>query len=88
MEKVKAIRKLLAKGELICKYVMSDILDEIEVWSKTRNDMIHSLMKQNLTTNGLEEIVMQGQQIVKTLCSKTTSYKRALEREHKQMEET
>ncbi len=87
MEKVKAIRKLLAKGSVICKYIMPDMLDEIEVWSRTRNDMIHSLMKQNLTTDGLEEIVMKGQQIVKTLCSKTTSYKRALEREQKKQED-
>ncbi len=87
MEKLKAIRKLLAKGGVICKYIIPDMLEEIEVWSRTRNDMIHSLMKQNLTTDGLEEIVMQGQQIVKTLCSKTTSYKRALEREQKRMEE-
>ena len=87
MEKVKAIHKLLAKGSMISKYIVPDMLDEIDVWSKKRNDMIHSLMKQNLTTDGLEEIVMQGQQIVKTLCSKTTSYKRALEREKNRMGE-
>lgn len=50
------------------------------MWSKRRNDMIHSLMKQTMTTEELEQITSQGQLLVKTLCSKTTSYKRALER--------
>lgn len=37
--------------------------------------------------NYKEKIAAQGQIIVKTLCSKTTSYKWALEREQKRMEE-
>lgn len=83
MEKVKAIRKLQAKDTLICKYILPDMMDAIEAWSKKRNDMIHSLMKQTMTTEDLEQITSQGQVLVKTLCSKTTSYKRALEREMK-----
>ena len=38
-------------------------------------------MKQTFTGEELEGIVQEGLTLTKTLCSKSTSYKRALERE-------
>ena len=76
------------KKSLIRKYISDELIEEIKGWKEERNRLIHALMKQSLTSEELEQIAAQGQQIVKTLCSKTTSYKRALEREQKRMEET
>lgn len=75
------------KKSLIRKYISDELIEEIKGWKEERNRLIHALMKQSLTSEELEQLAMQGQQIVKTLCSKTTSYKRALEREQKRMEE-
>ena len=76
------------KKSLIRKYISDELIEEIKVWKEERNRLIHALMKQSLTSEELEQLAAQGQQIVKTLCSKTNSYKRALEREQKRMEET
>lgn len=75
------------KKSLIRKYISAELIEEIKVWKEEHNRLIHTLMKQSLTGQELEQLAAQGQQIVKTLCSKTTSYKRALEREQKRMEE-
>lgn len=75
------------KKSLIRKYISDELIEEIKIWKEERNRLIHALMKQSLTSEELEQLAVQGQQIVKTLCSKTTSYKRALEREQKRMEE-
>lgn len=65
------------------QHITPELVDEIKVWKEKRNRLIHALMKQKLTGEELERIVTQGQQLVKTMCSKTTSYKRRLEREQK-----
>ena len=75
------------KKSLIRKYISAELIEEIKAWKEERNRLIHALMKQSLTSEELEQIAAQGQRLVKTLCSKTTSYKRALEREQKRMEE-
>lgn len=75
------------KKSLIRKYISDELIEEIKGWKEERNRLIHALMKQSLTSEELEQLATQGQQIVKTLCSKTTSYKRALEREQKRMED-
>lgn len=68
------------KKSLIRKYISDELIEAIKGWKDERNRLIHALMKQSLTSEELEQIAAQGQQLVKTLCSKTTSYKRALER--------
>ena len=71
------------KKALIKKYISDELIEEIKVWKEERNKLIHALMKQKLTGEELVQLAAQGQQIAKILCSKTTSYKRALEREKK-----
>ena len=71
------------KKSLIRKYISDELIEEIKGWKEERNRLIHALMKQSLTSEELEQIAADGQQLVKTLCSKTTSYKRALERVQK-----
>ena len=79
--KIKTIAR--EKKTLPAKYFDEAFLDSILVWKNERNRMIHALMKQLLTTEELEHLALQGKNIAKMLCSKSTNYKRALERGNK-----
>ena len=69
------------KKSLLGKYITVETVEEIRAWKDERNRLIHALLKQNLTTEELERIANEGQRLTKLLCSKATSYRRALERE-------
>ena len=73
----------IARGKrfLLRKYITLETVEEIKVWKEERNRLIHALLKQNLSTDELEQLADEGQKLVKLLCSKSTSYRRALERE-------
>lgn len=68
------------KNALLNKYITEEMMDNIREWSKKRNELIHDLLRQNLSSGELEQIALQGQKHAKLLCSKVTSYKRAIER--------
>ena len=87
--KLRRIRELQRnKQSWLHKNLSVELLDEIDAFrDKERNRLFHALMKQNLTSEELEQITTRELQIVKTLCSKTTSYKRALERAQKSSKE-
>ena len=68
------------KTGLARKYFSDELLESIHAWKSDRNTMIHALLKQDIHTEDLKAIAERGQTIVKTLCSKVTSYNRALER--------
>lgn len=55
-------------------------IESIHEWKNERNTMIHALLKQSIHTGDLQDIAERGQTLVKTLCSKVSSYNRALER--------
>ncbi len=87
------VRKLnriadIAKGKksLLHKYITVETVEEIRAWKDERNRLIHALLKQNLSIQELEQIATEGQRITKLLCSKATSYRRALERERQKNE--
>lgn len=79
--KIKKVAKMAEEKKSIAhKYFSIELTDSIENWKNNRNTMIHALMKRELHTNDLYEIAINGQTLVKTLCSKTTLYNRALNR--------
>ena len=87
-KKLKSLEELTGNNaSLIRKYISAELLQQISAWKDERNRLIHALMKQSLTSEEIEDLAEQGRKIVKTLCSKATSYKRALERAQKRMEE-
>ena len=87
-KKLKSLEDLTGtNASLIRKYISAELLQQISAWKDERNRLIHALMKQSLTSEEIEDLAEQGREIVKTLCSKATSYKRALERAQKRMEE-
>lgn len=82
--KRKKVAKLAEeKNSLAHKYFSVALTDDIEAWSRNRNQLIHALMKQSLHTEDLCTLAMQGQDLAKILCAKTTLYNRALERKTK-----
>ena len=68
------------KTGLLRKYISEELIEEIHEWKNNRNPIVHALLKLNLSTEDLKCIAEKGQSIVKTLCSKVTSYNRALEK--------
>ena len=90
-EKHKNIGKKISRIRELCRdpkhplhrYITQEMLDLIINWKETRNDLIHRLMKQDMKTEELKDFALQGQEIMKTLCSKVTLYKRYLERSEK-----
>ena len=79
--KVRRLEALCQSNEIASKYFSQELLESILVWKEKRNQFIHALMKQTFTGKELEAFVMEGQTIIKTLSSKSTSFKRALERQ-------
>lgn len=79
--KINKIKKIAAKDKsLPNKYFQPEFLDKLSEWKENRNTIMHRLMKQRLTTEGLQELAQEGQQLVKDLNRLSTNYKRAVER--------
>lgn len=80
----KKLRKLeeisREKKALAHKYFSAELIQSIFSWKKSRNDLIHALMKQNLVTDELKEVALSGRDIVKTLNTKSTSFRKANEK--------
>ncbi len=81
VRKLRRIEALTQSNATAKRYFSQDLIDRLLAWKDKRNAFIHALMKQTFTGEELEGIVQEGLTLTKTLCSKSTSYKRALERE-------
>lgn len=79
LRRVSELRR--AKKSLLNRSLSEELLQEISQWKDERNRLIHALMKQDLHTEDLQKIALEGQQIVKQLNSKATNYRKALERQ-------
>ena len=78
LNKIKTIAR--EKKGLANKYFSEAFIDEILNWKEKRNSLIHALMKQVLTTDELETIAFQGKELSQKLSSKSTLYKKAVEK--------
>ena len=80
--KLNKIKMLLTnKNSLISRYFSSELIDEVIEWKDKRNPMIHAMMKQSLSTEGLRELAEEGLALTKTMNRLSTNYKRAVERQ-------
>lgn len=68
------------KHGLLKNYISDEIIESIYKWKERRNIFIHALMKQNYSTEELQEIVLSGKDILKILNNKSTLYRRKIER--------
>lgn len=71
------------KKGLANRYFTPEFIDSIRKWKEKRNPLVHSLMKQNLTSEFLYEIAFEGHNLQKELCRLSQNYKRAVERKQK-----
>ena len=69
------------KKSLLHRSFSDEFIESVYQWLDARNQLIHALMKQDLHTEDLQKIALEGQQIVKQLNSKATNYRKALERQ-------
>lgn len=82
-KKIRKLETLCQNDKMAKKYFSPELLQNILDWKENRNKFIHALMKRVFTGKELEAIVQEGLTIVKTLNSKSSLYKRALERQKK-----
>ena len=68
------------KKSLLHKYFSGDLLDEILIWKDQRNRLIHALLKQQLAHNEVSILAAQGNELVKALRSRVSSFNRASEK--------
>ena len=71
------------RGSLLYKYFGDHLLAEILAWKEERNQLIHALMKQALTTDELQRVALDGKDFARKLSNKVTNYRRAVERRSK-----
>ena len=79
--KIKEIQKCRSNRKyLMYRYFADDLLDKILAWKEERNRMVHALLKQELTSEELENLALQGKEYARQFCNRATNYRRALER--------
>ena len=79
--KIKEIQKCRSnRKDLMYRYFADDLLDKILVWKEERNRMVHALLKQELTSEELENLALKGKEYARQFCNRATNYRRALER--------
>ena len=67
-DKLKKIDKQIEKGNnIISKKVDKDITERIRIWSKTRNDIVHRACVSVLDENELQDMVLEGNEIVRLI---------------------
>jgi len=78
LRKIKTIAR--EKKSLPNRYFPDEFIDRIIVWKDERNRMIHALLKQQLTTEGLASLSEEGKTLARELSNKAGNYKRSVER--------
>ena len=77
--KLKKVENIAREKKSVAhRYFKTELIERVEKWKEERNRLIHALMKQALTTERLKNLAEEGQNIVKTLCSITSSYNRKI----------
>ncbi len=80
-QKVNKIKKIAEnKKGIPRRYFTNELMDEILEWKNRRNSLIHALVKQSLSTEELKAFAEEGNELAKTLSSKSQNYKRYLMR--------
>ena len=81
-DRMKDVAKLARKKEYaVGRYLSPEMKGEWMSWKKGRDNLMHHLMYQDMTTEQLHTLAVQGHEIAKVLNSKVTSYRRYMERQ-------
>ena len=77
--KIKYIIKLAEnQKDILHKYFSDDLFEQILTWKNQRNRLIHALLKQELAHNEVLVLAEKGNELVKTLKSRTSTYNRKI----------
>ena len=68
------------KKSLEHKYFSSELIEDIRSWKENRNALIHNLINQQTTAEELKECAEKGSELCKLLNSRSSSYKKAMEK--------
>ncbi len=80
-QKIKRIIKLAENKKGVAhRYFGDGIMESVREWKECRNQLMHSLMKQELTTEALSNVAESGYELVKSVSNKSRNYKKMLER--------
>ena len=86
--KVKRIKKIAEeKKALPRRYFSDELLDAVLSWKEERNQLIHALMKQTLTSDALEDIASRGSDLARKLTNQAGYYRRAVQRQKEKEEQ-
>ena len=85
--KIRKVKELSTrKPSLENRYFSDELMDSIRIWKDDRNPLTHSLLKLQLHTKDLEDIAFEGEDIAKKLCSKSTSYRRMIDKDRQSID--
>ncbi len=79
--KITYIQKNIENDKLLKQYFSDVLLDEILKWKNLRNDMVHDLLNQKITSMDLADLACTGRDLAKQLRNKTTNHRNALARQ-------
>ena len=80
--KIRYIQKRATnRKHILNKYFSDDLLDRILSWKDERNRLIHALLLQQLTHNEVRDLAMQGNELTRTLRSRSGALNRAIEKQ-------
>ena len=85
-QKLNKLLNLRGESKLAGKYFSEELISSIHTWKNERNPMTHALLNLHLHTEDLQKIAEDGEAIAKIMCSKSSSYNRALERQREKEE--
>ena len=72
--------KANADDKLLHKYFSDDLLDRVLLWKDERNCLIHALLEQRLTNEEVSAIAATGNDLVRTVRSRATTYNKAIQK--------
>lgn len=81
--KITYIQKNMENDKLLKRYFSDEVFDEILKWKDLRNDMVHDLLNQKITSQDLADLACAGRDLAKQLRNKTTNHRNALSRQTK-----
>ena len=80
--KIRYIQKRATnRKHILNKYFTDDLLDRILSWKDERNRLIHALLLQQLAHNEVRDLAMQGNELTRTLRSRSGALNRAIEKQ-------
>ena len=77
------LKQLEDKNEFLNTYFGDDLIKRILVWKEKRNQLIHALLKQKLSSEEVNRIALEGYELTKEFRNRSARYIRKVDSEAK-----